>query len=655
MAAPEPTDPATITPNQRRTPTILVVEDEAIVAADVRASLEAAGYRISSVEATGDGALASVTRERPDLVLLDVMLAGGDSGIDLAATIHTRDDVPVVYLTAFSDAAVVERAKQTAPYGFLLKPFNERELHATVEMALYRHHLEEAMRRHEAQFRQLFDHAPLPYHSLAANGKILVVNQAWLDALGYRRDEVLGRPLADFVVTADLPILQDRFPRFKKEERVYDVEFHLRQRNGGVIAITLNGVIAKDVEGRFNRTHCIFQDVSERRRREAAAVRQRNLESLGLLGGGIAHDFNNLLTSILGNVELAESLVANDPSQARACLVEAKKIALGARSLTGELLTFSNGGAPVKRTGSLAPLLREASTFVVAGGNLACDLQIDPALWPADFDTEQINQVLFNLLTNAVEAMECGGTITLGAANVTVEATSSLPLGGGPYVRITVADQGPGIAPDRLAKIFDPYYTDKGLGEAHGAGLGLAVCHSVVTRHGGAIDVQSELGVGTTFHLYLPAANLHGCAAGATPTARRAATPAIAHGRILVMDDEQMIRDITHQMLTRAGHTVEVVADGREAIAQVQRARSAGAPFDLVILDLSICGGMGGKETIRRLREIEPQLTALVMSGYSNDPIMADYERHGFAGALIKPFAMDTLRAAVESLLHGER
>jgi len=655
MTALEQPHPSTGSRNGRRKQTILVVEDEVIVAEDLRASLEEAGYHVPAVASNRTSALENVARERPDLILLDIMLAGGDDGIGIAEEIHARDDIPVVYLTAYSDDALVQRAKETAPYGFLLKPFNERELHATVEMALYRHQLEDAQRRNEAQFRLLFEDAPLPYHSLDAEGRILAVNQTWLDTLGYARDEVVGRPVAEFIVPEDLPILAERFPRFKEEGRVCDVEYRLRRRDGEMIAISLNGMISKDVEGQFQRTHCIFQDITERKRREEAAVKQRNLESLGLLAGGIAHDFNNLLTGIFGNVELAESLLEEDGARARQCMGEAKAIATRARDLTLELLTFGSGGAPVRNAGSLVPLLHEASTFVVAGGNIDCELHVDEALWPAYFDADQINQVIYNLLINAVEAMGDGGTMTLGADNFTVEDGSPLPLATGQYVRVTVADDGDGIPPDRLAKIFDPYYTDKEMGETRGTGLGLAVCHSVLQRHSGYIDVASEVGVGTTFHLYLPVATPKGGETRPAPAVRREADAATAHGRILVMDDEEMIRDISHEMLAHAGHAVEMVCDGAEALAQYERACAADQPFDLVVLDLTIRGGMGGEETIKRLRELDPQVRAVVMSGYANDPIMADFERYGFDAALAKPFTMASLRETVEALLAGDR
>ncbi len=631
-----------------------MVEDEAIVAEDVRASLLDAGYRVPAAEASRTGTLESVEEHHPDLILLDIMLAGGDDGIATAEALRDRYDVPVIYLTAYSDTSVVERAKQTAPYGFLLKPFNERELHATVKMALFRHKMERAVRRNEAQFRQLFDDAPLPYHSLDTEGRLLAVNQAWLDALGYARDEVIGRPISDFLVAEDLPVLRDRFPRFKEAGRVCDVEFRLRRRDGGVLTISLNGVIAKDVEGRFRRTHCIFQDVTERKRREAEAIRLRNLESLGLLAGGIAHDFNNLLTGLFGKVELAESLLAAEPARARQCLEEAKQVAARARELTHELLTFGSGGAPVRRAAPLAPLLQEAATFVTAGGAIDCEVRIEGALWLAHFDEEQIRQVVYNLLTNAMEAMGDSGTLTLAADNFTAAESSPLPLAPGRYVRVTVADDGAGIPGDRLAKIFDPYFTDKEMGETRGTGLGLAVCHSVLQRHGGHIDVESQVGVGTTFHLYIPVAPSEGEPRDRLPATRAEARPPTTRGRILVMDDEEIIRDISLQILTHAGHTVEAVCDGAEALAEYQRARAAGRPFDLVILDLSIRGGMGGQETIKRLRAIDPEVRAVVMSGYANDPVMANHEDHGFDLALSKPFSMTDLSDAVEALLQGE-
>lgn len=383
------------------------------------------------------------------------------------------------------------------------------------------------------------------------------------------------------------------------------------------------------------------RDISEKKRQEEEIMRIQKLESLGILAGGIAHDFNNLLTGILGNISLAQKyLSGSGPAVQR--LEAAGKAANRAQELTSQLLTFSRGGAPVRRTGSIVELLRESVTFALRGSNVRCQFILSKNLWPVDIDEAQISSVIHNLVINAVQAMPKGGTIQVQASKYVLKGNHSLPLKNGNYVRIAIRDSGCGIPTQNLQKIFDPYFTTK----ETGSGLGLATSYAVIRKHDGLITVKSKEGVGSNFYVYLPASTN-------VPTPSEAKTEKLVsgHGRILIMDDEEVIRELAGELLESLGYEVKLAWDGSQAVLLYQEAMAAGKPFHVVIMDLTVPGGMGGKETIKKLRELDPSVKAIVSSGYSNDPIMADFERYGFLGVLPKPYTVGTLSELLKKLI----
>ncbi|MFH1118172.1 MAG: ATP-binding protein [Pseudomonadota bacterium] len=370
------------------------------------------------------------------------------------------------------------------------------------------------------------------------------------------------------------------------------------------------------------------RDISEKRKAEKDVMRTQNLESLGLLAGGIAHDFNNLLTGIMGNLSLALEYL--NPGQRAYPRIEAAAAAsYRAAKLTHQLLTFSQGGAPAKKTSSIEELLKDSAAFALRGSKALCRFSIPEDLWHVDMDVGQIHQVINNLVVNAIQAMPDGGTIQVEAENMTVGKTDGLPLKDGRYVRIGVRDTGIGIPGEYLQKIFDPYFTTK----ETGTGLGLATSYSIVRKHGGTMTVQSEVGVGSSFHFYLPAS-------GRMPEVLEQTDEGDLSGSgfILVMDDDDLIRDLAGELLTMLGYETAFAKDGDEALSVYEKALTSGRPFDAIIMDLTIPGGMGGRETITKLKAMDPHAKAIVSSGYSNDPIMAEYEKYGFAGVLPKPY-----------------
>jgi signal transduction histidine kinase len=388
----------------------------------------------------------------------------------------------------------------------------------------------------------------------------------------------------------------------------------------------------------------LLAQIAERQRMEDELLKARKIESVGVLAAGIAHDFNNLLTGILGYVSLAQ-MVATTDAQVMAYLSAAEQACQRATALTQQLLTFAKGGAPVRHTGSIVELLKESVSFVLRGANVRCDLQIAADLWPVDVDPGQMNQVIDNVVLNAVQAMPGGGTVQVWADNVVLAADVPFPLPEGRYVKITVQDYGCGIPKEVLSNIFDPYFTTK----AEGSGLGLTTAYAIVTKHDGYITVDSEVGVGTTVVIYLPASQQAIVSAQTHPP-----IPLRGSGRILVMDDEERIRDLLRQLLGRLGYIVECVQDGPEAVAVYQRAQAVGQPFTVVILDYTIPGGMGGLETLTCLRAIDPQVTALISSGYANNPVMADWASYGFSGMVAKPYTITQLQEALHNVLHRD-
>jgi len=378
-------------------------------------------------------------------------------------------------------------------------------------------------------------------------------------------------------------------------------------------------------------------------RLEAALARASKLESLGVLAGGIAHDFNNLLTVVMGNLSLAR-LDRGLDRETQQCLAESERAAVRARDLTQQLLTFAKGGQPVRAATSLGALVCESAQFALHGSKVRAEFDLAADLWPADVDKGQIGQVVHNIVINACQAMPAGGEIRIVLRNEEVESAGRPGLAPGRYVRMSFADSGVGIDAEHLARIFEPYFTTK----QKGTGLGLATVHSIVLKHQGHVDVQSHPGQGTTFRVWLPAA-----VAESAPLARADSEPAVRGGRVLVMDDEAAIRQFASIALKRMGLDVTAVSDGAAVEGEFTAAREAGRPYDLVILDLTVPGGMGGAEAMERLRRLDPGVRAIVSSGYSSDPVMAHYRDHGFRGRVPKPYQIEDLEKAVRAVLNG--
>jgi len=380
--------------------------------------------------------------------------------------------------------------------------------------------------------------------------------------------------------------------------------------------------------------------IEESEERFGRRLQSDRMKSIAVFAGGIAHDFNNLLTAIIGNISIVRNL-DGVPGQVTDFLADAEKASLQAKNLTAQLLSFTRGGEPVRQVVPMSGILADVVNLSLSGTNVRGKLDIEDGLWCALANEGQVHQALQNLVLNARESMPDGGIITIKARNVTIADSNEFNLAPGPYLRISVLDHGVGIPSDRLGEIFFPYYTTK----KTGSGLGLAVCYSVVNRHGGHIGVRSIPGEGSEFTIYLPA----GTGASQEKVAPAAAVE-VEGKRVLIMDDEEMVLDIGERMLEKLGIPVTRARTGEEAIALFRESMNGGHAFDAVILDLTVRGGMGGGEAVARILELDPGARVIASSGYATDPIMANYREYGFSGVLPKPYRFNELKEVLSCL-----
>jgi len=407
------------------------------------------------------------------------------------------------------------------------------------------------------------------------------------------------------------------------------------------VPVEITGVALKDNEQKVISYASIMRDISERKRMVEDLLKTEKLESLAILAGGIAHDFNNLLTALLGNISLARRHVETG-SAVYGILAEAEKALHRAKDLTQQLLTFSKGGTPVKTVTSLEGLITDAADFALRGSNIICEFDIPGDLRNIEVDEGQLGQVFHNLILNAQQAMPNGGTISIRGENISLGKDSVLPLKEGDYMKISIEDQGCGISQDNVTKIFDPYFTTK----QQGSGLGLATSFSVIKKHGGHMTVASRPGAGSTFCIFLPSTDKK-----LAESQKQRKRLFRGQGRVLVMDDDETILLVLMNMLSELGYEYASATDGEQAIDLYKKACDSGSPFDAVITDLTVRGGMGGQECIRHLLKFDPAAKVIVSSGYSDAPVMAHYRDYGFRDIITKPYQIEDLSEVLHRVL----
>jgi PAS domain S-box-containing protein len=484
-------------------------------------------------------------------------------------------------------------------------------------------------------------------------GRIILINEVAERLTGWKHGDARGRDLAEVFDVIDTSCRSTKKnsvdQAFGTGKKIELGNHTILKQRGGPERIIENGripIMGKD--GEMTGGILVIRDVTEERELEEEQQRATKLEAIGFL------------TAIIGNISLANMVNENRVPEITEILGKAESACTKAKALTGQLLTFAKGGKPVKKVRDIRSLLRESSEFIARGKGAQLKFDIAEDLYLVEVDDGQLNQVMNNLVINAIQATEKkkDPTIRVMADNFFNQRMGKVPLKRGKYVRITVTDNGHGIKKENIEKIFDPYFTTKQFSSQKGCGLGLSSTYSIVKHHGGHISVDSTPGKGTTFSFYLPVSRKKApdkpvISNGKTKAWNRMSSE--KRGRILVMDDEEIIRDLSVEFLTLLGHTVETAPDGEEALRVYGKAARARRPFDAVIMDLTIPGGLGGKEAIKQLRKLDPHARAIVSSGYSHDPVMAEYENHGFDAVIAKPFRIEDLREVVERVLSVPR
>ena len=477
-------------------------------------------------------------------------------------------------------------------------------------------------------------------------GLITLMNNVAVHLTGWPESEAIGRDLPEvfqIVNEKNKETVENPVSLILKDGKIIGLANHtlLISKDGKEKPIADSGAPIINKTGQIIGVVLVFRDVSEKRQIEQNLIKNEKLESIGVLAGGIAHDFNNYLTAIIGNISLARlNLETNDfsaPTQKQddkliiRHIIAAEKAAMQAVGLTQQLLTYAKGGEPVKEVTSMAELIRESVEFSLRGSGAGYSLEIDENLDSAEVDKGQIAQVINNLVINAEQSMSGRGTISIRASNYVV--TRDNPVGDlkfGHYVAVAIQDQGIGMSKEIIERIFDPYYTTK----QKGSGLGMTTCYSIIRKHDGFIKVESKLGQGTTFIIYLPVTDKN------IQDKRPSENIISGSGKILVMDDEEIVREVTGKMLVRVGYQVAFANDGQEACELYKKCFNTEKAFDVVILDLTVSGGQGGEETIAQMLAIDPEIKAIVASGYSTNPVMSNYKKFGFKGVLTKPYVI---------------
>ncbi len=522
--------------------------------------------------------------------------------------------------------------------------------------ALARARAEEKLRESEEKFRSIVELSVDGICLIDNECRIIAWNQGQEKITGLKKEDVLNKPIYDMqyqLVPEDrksehhyqmLKSVMQEIAKIGKSPYMNNfMETEIARPDGAQRTVEILSFPIK-AENAF-MICSITRDITDKKLLEEELSKAEKLESIGVLAGGIAHDFNNILTAILGNISLAKMDTIPD-SDINTRLIDAEKASERAQYLTRQLLTFSKGGAPIKKTISIRNLIKESARFALHGSNVKGLYDIPNDLSAVDADAGQISQVINNLIINANQAMPDGGTITISAKNVDIKQPNPTPLKEDQYVKIAISDEGTGIPEVHLSRIFDPYFTTK----QKGSGLGLATTYSIIKNHDGHIEVESKQGEGTTFTIHLPVSN--------KPEEIEIEEDdiiAAGGGKILIMDDEDAIRMVTGVALTKSGYKVEFAINGEEAVEKYKLSFEEGHPFDLIFMDLTIPGGMGGQEALEKIKEIDPNARAIVSSGYSNNPVMSEHEKYGFCGVIAKPYKAENLNRIVYQILHGDK
>jgi PAS domain S-box-containing protein len=624
---------------------ILLIEDHPDSRHNLRRLIEKRGHEVVAC-ASAEEAEIEIAKATFPFLILDWMLPG-KSGVELCESLRARpngDEVYILLVTARSDPEDLERALAAGANDYLTKPLDARGL--SVRLSVAERHIRELEERNHSRIAlqdsarrmtDILEKTSDGFFALDTNWSFTYLNAKAEAKLGTPRESLIGQNIWAKFPTLSGSIFEQNYRKVMSDQVAIEFE---------ALDVKANSWFEVHSYPSGGGVSVFFREITERKRAEVERLTTSKLESLGTLAGGIAHDLNNILTVISGNIGLAQLDAPTHCGNLLSFLAKAGQAAQHAARLSSQLLTFSKGGAPLKTIASVADLLQHAAEFSLHGSNLRAAIAIEDHLGKGDIDVGQVEQVINALMINAREAMPNGGCVNVSAGKVQIDEKSELLLDPGRYIKVSIADHGPGVPLDLVAKIFDPYFTTK----ASSTGLGLAISYSIIRKHGGFLHLESNSPDGATFSFYLPAATDKVVGDPLQPNEN--AFPFGAK-RILVMDDESSIRELTTHLLATMGYEVTAVPDGAEAIRIYERALRKGEHFLVVILDATVRGGLGGVETIERLRNIDPDVNAIICSGYSSEAALSQFLSYGFRGALPKPFTRRELADALQKAVKG--
>jgi len=633
---------------------IMIVEDELIVAKNIENHLRKIGYEVISIVDSGEEAIARAAETQLDLVLMDIKLSGKIDGVEAARQIHDRFQIPVVYLTAYADDETLQRAKVAEPFGYIIKPFEPKKLHAAIEIVLYKNKMERKLQESELRFRTLANFSPVGIFQTDLNSRCIYVNERWCEIAGISPGQAIGDGWINAFHPEDRTTIANAWNQMVESGGEFTREYRFQTPGGKITWAYGHAAPLKKETGEKTGYIGTITDITLLKNLEDELLISKKLESIGILAGGIAHDFNNLLAVIMGTI----SMIKNEPNitaDQGSMLRSAEKASTQAAELAQKLITFSKGGWLDRKEIIFSQLIQATIRDNFPQREALFDIDIPGNLRTIDGDPLYLRQVFTNLLLNAVEAVEAveadnerKGNITIEARNVdTIE--ENIPLKKGHYVKITVKDKGIGIPKEQLDKIFDPYFSTKVRWAKKGMGLGLTICYSILQKHEGHISVISEPGKGTTAAVYLPAYQFSRESPPSLVSTQQNTSPPPT-SKVLVMDDEEDILDIAGQMLKRLGYEVATAVEGRQALEIIEKAGKTGNPFSIVFLVLLNKKGWGGKETLEQLRKLAPQVKAIAISGIPDGSDEKMLKQMGFAAVLYKPFKSDELKKVLDEI-----
>ena len=629
---------------------ILVVEDEQIISKAIEKRLKRLGYAVAGVAYSGEDAVEKAVELHPDLILMDINLGSGIDGVETAGLIRLRMNVPVVFLTAHSDEATLQRAKITEPHGYILKPYEDSDLRTAIEIGVYKHRMDRRVRENEQWLAATLGSIGDGVIATDEAGRVRFMNALAEQLIGWTQADALGKVVTEvFRIVGEKtrepvpnPVLE---ALTKGEPVILAPDTTLIARNGSERPIDDSAAPIRDVNGNVSGAVLVFRDISERRRLEEHLRQSQKMEAVGRLAGGIAHDFNNIMTVIMGFSEL---LVRDDqpPAERRDSAQNIYDAGKRAADLTQQIMAFSRKQMLVPCVLNLNTVVRDMGSMVkrLIGSNI--DFVTEPALdlGQVKADATQIGQVILNLAVNARDAMKKGGRLVIATANVELDEriTRQHPsVKPGRYAMMSVSDTGSGMADEVLAHIFEPFFTTKGIGE--GTGLGLATVYGVVKQSGGHIEVTSKIGEGTTFRVFLPLVE----ETTVPPRNRETLLAARGHETILLVEDEEMVRSMMTMILQQSGYKVLEAANGLEAVAVAEKHEE---PVHLLMTDL-VMPHLSGREVADRLTALKPTLRVLFISGYTEDLIVHQGVESSSVDFLHKPFNLEVLKNKVREVL----